>query len=249
MARTTGRALPCGGPTLHHGRCRRRRLVPPCRDHTPHALARRAAAQPWSAPPTVLRTPRRRGVPLLPLLGSPWPSPAHSAAGAEHARHWMTPRTRAALDCFASLVPAAQWNRVASPRSRADCPALEALARACESPRAVAVGALHRVAEHGFADLPRTHEHRIARTLAHAKEVQVSTRSFTRADVEHPGPHLEDIALSLRLLGVLACLSQGRAPWCPCLHTLLRRGPLPAPCAVFSLATRFAGSHGLDPTA
>ncbi|GAA1438665.1 hypothetical protein GCM10009602_07630 [Nocardiopsis tropica] len=197
----------------------------------------------------MLRTPRTRGVPLLPLLASPWPAPAHSAADAEQARRWLTPRTRAALDCFASLVPAPQWNRVASSRSRADCPALEALARACESPRAVAVGALHRVAEHGFADLPRTHEHRIARTLAHAKESQVSTRSFTRARVEHPGPHLEDIALSLRLLGVLACLSQGRAPWCPCLNTLLRRGPLPAPCAVFSLATRFAGSHGLDPTA
>ncbi|WP_344096545.1 hypothetical protein [Nocardiopsis tropica] len=249
MARTTGRALPCGGPTLDHGRCRRRRLVPPCRDHTPHALSRRRAAPPWPAPPTVLRTPRTRGVPLLPLLASPWPAPAHSAADAEQARRWLTPRTRAALDCFASLVPAPQWNRVASSRSRADCPALEALARACESPRAVAVGALHRVAEHGFADLPRTHEHRIARTLAHAKESQVSTRSFTRARVEHPGPHLEDIALSLRLLGVLACLSQGRAPWCPCLNTLLRRGPLPAPCAVFSLATRFAGSHGLDPTA
>ncbi|WP_433696614.1 hypothetical protein [Nocardiopsis sp. CA-288880] len=192
------------------------------------------------------RAPLRRPHPGPRTLPTPTPGPALPGP---HPPRPLPPEGRAALDCFASLVPAAQWNRVASSRSRADCPALEALARACESPRAVAVGALHRVAEHGFADLPRTHEHRIARTLAHAKESQVSTRSFTRARVEHPGPHLEDIALSLRLLGVLACLSQGRAPWCPCLNTLLRRGPLPAPCAVFSLATRFAGSHGLDPTA
>lgn len=180
----------------------------------------------------------------MPLLDAPWPVPAHSPDNSDRARRWLTPQARAALDRFASLVPAAQWRRVASRRSRADCPALEALARACESPRSVAVGALHRVAEHGFADLPRTHEHRIAIALAGAKEHRVSARAFApHAHVEHPGPHLEDIALTLRLLGVLACLTQGRSAWCPCLDTLLRRDSLPAPSAVFSLTTRFADPH------
>ncbi|CAL9610803.1 hypothetical protein SUDANB121_05648 [Nocardiopsis dassonvillei] len=250
MARNPVRARPCDGPTLRGGRCRRPRLSPPCADHTPHALARRTGPAPWARRPAPLRAPRRRGPLLRTLLPTGWPVPADAPGNAEHARRWLAPRTRAALDCFASLLPAASWRRVCSPSHRADCPALEALARACESPAAVASGALRRIAEDGLADLSPTPEHRIARALARAKQEQLSLRAFAPgAAVERPAPHLADLALSLRLLGVLACAAQGRSRWCPCLAALLARGPLPDPTAVFALATRFATPYGLESSA
>lgn len=250
MARNPVRARPCDGPTLRGGRCRRPRLVPPCADHTPHALARRSSPGPWARRPVPLRAPRRRGPRLSALLSTAWPVAADSPGNAEHVRRWLTPRARAALDCFASLLPAAQWHRVCSPSCRADCPALEALARACESPAAVAAGALPRIAEDGFADLRPTPEHRIARALARAEQEQLGLRAFAPgAAVERPAPHLADLALSLRLLGVLACAVQGRARWCPSLAALLARGPLPDPTAVFALATRFATPYGLESSA
>lgn len=250
MARNPVRARPCDGPTLRGGRCRRPRLSPPCADHTPQALARRAEPAPWARRPAPLRAPRCRGPLLGALLPTAWPVAANAPDNAERVRRWLTPRTRAALDCFASLLPAAHWPRVCSPSHRADCPALEALARACESPAAVAAGALHRIAEDGFADLEPTPEHRIARALARAKQEQVGLRAFAPgASVERPAPHLADLALSLRLLGVLACAVQGRARWCPCLAALLDRGPLPDPTAVFALATRFATPYGLGSSA
>ncbi len=246
MPRNLVRARPCDGPTLHGGRCRRPRLVPPCADHTPHALARRVVTTPWPHRPAPLAVPRRSGPLLRALLPDGWPVARDAPGNAECARRWLTPRTRAALDCFAPLLPAARRPRICSPSHRANCPALEALARACESPAAPASGALHRIAEDGFADLGPLPEHRIARDLARAKQEQLALRAFSPgAAVERPAPHLADLALSLRLLGVLACSVQGRARWCPCLATLLARGPLPDPATVFELATRFSVPYGL----
>ncbi|WP_017589922.1 hypothetical protein [Nocardiopsis ganjiahuensis] len=207
--------------------------------------------RPWPPYPDWLERPRRNGALLRALLGSDTPPAQIRRRGnAAVARDWYSPETRAALGTLGQLLNERLWRRVSSPRARAHCPLLETFARACEPERSAHLSTLHAISDDGFADLDRSPEHSIVRTLARARENQVAALSQARGmRPADPGPPLRDLALSLRLLGVQACLEQDRAEWCPCLRTLLDPGPLPHPHHVLELSIRFSPSYGLGSTA
>lgn len=206
---------------------------------------------PWPPYSDLFQPPRRKGAHLSALLGSdPPPAQIHRPESAEVARDWYSAQTRAAMHTLSQLMSARLWQRVSGPRARAHCPMLETLARACDPVRSAELDTLFTIAESGFADLGRTPEHRIVRALALARQNQVANLALSRGlEPADPGPPLRDLALSLRLLGVQACLAQDRIEWCPCLRALLSAGPLPGAHRILELSTRFSPRYGLSSTA
>lgn len=205
---------------------------------------------PWAPYPHWLKPPRDHGALLRTLLGSDkLPAQIHRPENAALAREWYSPHTRTALRTLGQLMSERLWKRVSSTRARAHCPVLETLARACDPERSARHSTLRAIADDGFADLARTPEHSIVRALARARQNQVAALSQARGmRPVAPEPPLRDLALSLRLLGVQACLAQSRAAWCPCLYTLLKSGPLPSAHRVLELSTRFNPSYALGST-
>lgn len=208
-------------------------------------------APPWPPYSDLFRPPRPKGARLGALLGSePPPAQIHRPENAGTAHDWYSPHTRVAMYTLSQLMPVRLWRRVSSPRARAHCPLLETLARACDPVRSARLDTLHAIADDGFADLAHTPEHAIVRALARARQNQVANLALARGmSPVDPGPPLRDLALGLRLLGVQACLAQGRIEWCPCLRALLRLGPMPGAHRILELSSRFDPGHGLSSTA